>query len=232
MRVTAIIPALNEEGSIGPVVTGLLECGADEVIVVDNDSTDATPNVAHRAGARVVAEHKRGYGSACLAGIGALGETDIVVFADGDGCDDPCDLPALLEPIRGGEADMVIGSRNRGLAERGALPPHSRFGNWLASGLLRLLYGQRVTDLGPFRAVKFEALRSLGMKDTGYGWTVEMQAKAALSGLTVVEVPVHYRKRPAGRSKITGNLKASAMAGCVILRTLFSLRIRARSLGY
>jgi glycosyltransferase involved in cell wall biosynthesis len=225
MRVTAIIPALNEEGSIGAVVSGLLQYGADEVVVVDNGSTDSTAGAAYEAGARVVTEDRRGYGSACLAGIKAIEETDIVVFADGDGCDDPADLPSLLQALKDGTADMVIGSRNRGLAEPGALPPHSRFGNWLASLLLRLLYGQRVTDLGPFRAVKFQALRSLGMKDTGYGWTVEMQAKAALLGLTVAEVPVHYRKRAAGKSKITGNLRASAIAGCVILRTLFSIRV-------
>jgi len=226
MIVIAIIPALNEEKSIGAVVSGLLRHGSDEVIVVDNGSEDSTPDVAREAGARVVAETRRGYGSACLAGIRALGQTDVVVFADGDGCDDPSDLPALIRPILDGTADMVIGSRMSGLAERGALPAHSRFGNWLAGLLLRRMYGQRVTDMGPFRAMEFQSLRSLGMKDTGYGWTAEMQAKAALSGLRVVEIPVHYRRRSTGQSKITGSAAASAAAGWVILRMLFSLRLQ------
>jgi glycosyltransferase involved in cell wall biosynthesis len=226
MIVTAIIPALNEEKSIGAVVSGLLAHGVDEVVVVDNGSTDSTPEAARRAGARVVAEMRKGYGWACLAGIQALGQTEIVVFADGDGCDDPSDLPALIQPIAEGTADMVIGSRMRGLADPGALPAHSRLGNWLAAFLLRRMYGQQVTDMGPFRAVKFQSLRSLGMKDTGYGWTVEMQAKAALLGLRVVEVPVRYRRRSTGQSKITGNLCASAVAGWIILKTLFLIRIQ------
>jgi glycosyltransferase involved in cell wall biosynthesis len=230
LLITAIIPALDEEHSIGNVVSGLLGNGADDVVVVDNGSTDSTPDAARAAGARVVYEARRGYGSACLAGIAALEETDIVVFADGDGCDDPCDLPSLVSPIERGEADMVIGSRLTGRADVGALPIHSRVGNRIAGIMLRLIYGQRATDLGPFRAIRFASLLALEMSDTGFGWTAEMQAKAALAGLRVLEVPVHYRKRSAGKSKITGNIKASILAGWIIIKTLVLTRIRARHL--
>lgn len=228
MKTTAIVPALNEEASIECVIEGLLHRGVHRVIVVDNGSTDNTPSVAKCAGADVVAEPRRGYGSACLAGIRSLEKTDIVVFADGDGCDDPADLPALIEPIVSGSSDLVVGSRLAGSLDDGALPLHSRFGNWLASRILRVIYRQHVSDLGPFRAIRFDALQSLHMSDPGYGWTAEMQAKAAIRGLRVVEVPVHYRKRAAGRSKITGNVSASILAGWVIIRTLLMVKIRYR----
>ena len=226
--VTAVIPVLNEEATIGTVVFGLMYNGAIDVLVVDNGSTDGTVEAATAAGARVVSEPRRGYGSTCLAGIAAVGSADVVVFADGDGCDDPKDLPALIEPIKSGRADMVIGSRLAGRLDPGALPIHSRVGNRIASVMLRLIYGQKASDLGPFRAIRLDSLRSLQMQDTGFGWTAEMQAKAAMLRLRVVEVPVHYRKRTAGQSKITGNIKASFLAGWIIIKTLLLTRLRAR----
>ncbi len=231
MIVKSVVPVLNEEATIGPVVTGLLQYGVDEVIVVDNGSTDGTAAAATAAGARVVVEPRRGYGSACLAGIAAVGTADVVVFADGDGCDDPNDLPALIEPIRSGRADIVIGSRLAGWLDPGALPIHSRIGNRVASVMLRLIYGQRASDLGPFRAVTLESLAAMQMQDIGFGWTAEMQAKAAMLRLRAAEVPVHYRRRAGGRSKITGNIKASLLAGCIITKTLLLTRIRARHLA-
>lgn len=228
--VTAVIPVLNEEATIGSVVSGLMDNGASEVVVVDNGSTDGTVEAATAAGARVVFEPRRGYGSACLAGIAAVDRAGVVVFADGDGCDDPKDLPALIEPIKTGRADMVIGSRLAGRLDPGALPIHSRVGNRIASVMLRLIYGQKASDLGPFRAIRLDSLKVLRMQDTGFGWTAEMQAKAAMLGLRVVEVPVHYRKRAAGQSKITGNMMASIVAGWIIIKTLLLTRIRARHL--
>ena len=219
-RVAVIIPALNEEQAL-PKVLGDIppELNAD-VIVVDNGSTDSTKEVAIEGGARVVVAPERGYGAACLAGIAALQNPDIVVFIDADYSDFPEEMIELIAPIMENRADMVIGSRTAGRREKGALPPHSLFGNWLASRLLFLLYRQRATDLGPFRAIRFEALQKLQMQDRGYGWTVEMQIKAAQQQMRVVEIPVRYRCR-IGKSKITGSLKASIQAGIIILATLF-----------
>ncbi|HIE08695.1 MAG TPA: glycosyltransferase family 2 protein [Armatimonadetes bacterium] len=224
-KVVIVIPALNEEEAIGRVLDDIPRHLVSEVIVVDNGSTDRTPEIAKRKGAKVVFEPKRGYGAACYAGFKAAPtDTDIVVFMDGDYSDHPEELPLILGPILRGEADLVIGSRMRGRRERGALPPHSLFGNWLASSLLRLIYGQKVTDLGPFRAIRYECLKMLGMKDRGFGWTVEMQARAARKGLRVVEVPVSYRRR-IGKSKITGNLLNSIRAGYKILSTIFKVAL-------
>jgi glycosyltransferase involved in cell wall biosynthesis len=226
--VEAIVPALNEEGAIANVVRGLLAEGVARVIVVDNGSSDDTAREAERAGASVVHESRRGYGRACQAGMAALGNAQIVVFADGDGCDDPRDLASLIAPIIRGDAEMCLGSRMTGQADVGAVPWHSRFGNWLCSGLLRVLFHQKVTDLGPFRAIRRDALDSLGMSHPHLGWTAEMQAKAALLNLRVAEAPVRYRRRASGRSKITGSMMASIRAGAVIIGTICRLRIIGR----
>jgi len=220
--VAIIIPALNEEESVGRVIDAVpRELGAD-IIVVDNGSTDRTAEVVREHGARVVRESQRGYGAACLAGIAAVRDAEIIVFLDADFSDDPAMVPHLLEPIRTGQADFVIGSRMIGERETGALPAHSRFGNWLAGLILTHLYGQPTTDLGPFRAIRRETLEGLRMEDRAFGWTMEMQAKAARLGIPTAEVAVPYRKR-IGRSKITGSIKASFQAGTIILATAFRL---------
>ncbi len=216
-RVALIIPALNEEQSLGRVLGSLPAGLYSQVVVVDNGSTDRTAEVARAAGVTVVREPRRGYGSACLRGIAALdAAVEIVVFMDADASDVPTEAEALVEQIATGRADLVIGSRTRGHAEAGSLSPHQRFGNWLATTLIRLLYGHCYTDLGPFRAIQASSLRALAMRDPGYGWTIEMQIKAVKKGLRVVEMPVSYRRR-IGSSKISGNLRASIAAGCKIL---------------
>jgi len=221
-RLAIIIPALDEEQSIGRAIDAIPKHLAPDIVVVDNGSADGTAEVAAAHGARVVTEPHRGYGAACLAGIAALRGADIVAFLDADLSDDPALLPDLIEPIVSGRADFVIGSRMIGPREPGALPAHSRFGNWLAGLILTHLYRQPTTDLGPFRALRREALERLHMADRGFGWTMEMQAKAARLHLPTVEVPVPYRKR-VGRSKITGSLKASIQASVIILATAFRL---------
>jgi rSAM/selenodomain-associated transferase 2/rSAM/selenodomain-associated transferase 1 len=217
--ISVIIPALNEEDSIGKVVSAIPRW-VDEVLVVDNGSTDATSLVATRAGAKVIFEPERGYGSACLAGIGAIQETDIVVFLDGDFSDRPEEMPLLVDPIASGEAEMVIGSRVLGKREPGALTPQAKFGNRLACALIRLFWNVEHTDLGPFRAISRSALERLRMRDPDYGWTVEMQIRAAAEGLRVIEAPVSYRKR-IGRSKISGTVRGVVGAGAKILFTIF-----------
>lgn len=211
-----IIPALDEEAIIGSVVASFVR-RVDRVIVVDNGSRDATAARAREAGALVVHEPRRGYGSACLAGIKAAGACEVIAFADGDGACDPDDLPALLAALKG--ADLVIGSRTK-KAERGALTPPQLFGNMLVVALFRGIYGVRATDLGPYRAIRREALDRLGMEDTTYGWTIEMQIKAAKKGLRVVEVDVGHRVRQAGKSKISGTVRGVFGAGRVIIGTL------------
>ena len=221
-----LIPAHNEGRSIG-LVLGEIPAGlAQEVVVVDNASTDDTAAAARAAGATVVAEPRPGYGQACLAGLAYYAAQptgrapEIIVFLDGDHSDFPEELPALLAPILRGEAELVIGSRALGQRERGALLPQQRFGNWLAARLLRLRYGGTTTDLGPFRAIRADALARLGMADTNYGWTVEMQVKAARLGVRVVEVPVRYRRR-IGVSKVSGTVRGTLGAGYKILWTIF-----------
>ncbi len=221
-RFALIIPALNEEAAIGPTLDGLQGVPVSQLIVVDNGSTDRTAEVARTHGAQVVSEPRRGYGSACLAGMAALApDITVVAFMDGDGSDDPADLPRLLEPIARGEADMALGSRVLGERESGALTPQQRFGNALATLLLRIFHGARYTDLGPFRAIRRDALERLGMSDTSFGWTIEMQIKATRQGLRVLEIPVRYRKRRAGQSKISGTLRGTISAGSKIIWTIF-----------
>lgn len=217
-----IIPALNEEASIGKVLSDLPAEWVREVVVADNGSTDATAEVARKGGATVLREPARGYGNACLRALAYIRgrPPDIVVFLDGDYSDYPEELPRVLRPILEGKADLVIGSRVLGQSQPGALLPQARFGNWLATRLIRLLYGVSYTDLGPFRAVRFRALEQMGMRDRDFGWTVEMQVKAARLGLRIVEVPVRYRRR-IGVSKVTGTVRGTIGAGYKILYTIF-----------
>lgn len=217
-----VIPALNEERSLPLVLAGLPRPPVRRVVVADNGSSDATARVAREGGAEVVDAVRRGYGSACLAALDHVrrtGPPDIVVFVDADWSDHPEELPRLIAPILAGEADLVIGSRILGSREPGALLPQARAGNLIACGLIRLLYGHRFTDLGPFRAVRWDALERLGMSDPNFGWTAEMQVKALRKGLRCAEVPVSYRRR-VGVSKITGTVTGTVRAGYKILWTV------------
>jgi len=221
-RVFAVIPALNEEAVIGQVVRNLPRDLLDQIIVVDNGSTDDTATVAWEAGAVVVTEPERGYGAACAAGVALarrLGAT-VIVLLDGDASDVPSDLYAILAPVLAGDADFVMGSRARGAVERGALTPQQRFGNRLAARILRR-YGLAITDLGPFRAIRADALAALDMRERTYGWSTEMLVKAARAGLRVHEVPVSYRKRAGGKSKVGGTIHGSIKAAVVILQTAY-----------
>ncbi|MBI1387729.1 MAG: glycosyltransferase [bacterium] len=229
MRVDVVIPAYNEERSIARVIEAIPHDSISRVIVVDNASTDATARLAKEAGAVVVSKPRRGYGGACLRGIEEAGKADVIVFLDGDFSDDPSRLPDLIAPIKRGEADLVIGSRILGDADPGALPPHARFGNQLACFLIRGMYGYRFTDLGPFRAIRTEALRRLNMTDRDYGWTVEMQVRAAIMGIRCMEIPVPYKIR-VGRSKISGTFSGSVKASVKILWTVFALWFRRNSI--
>jgi glycosyltransferase involved in cell wall biosynthesis len=219
MRVTAIIPALDEEGAIGKTVARLDRTLIHEIIVVDNGSRDRTAERATAAGARVVSEPHRGYGSACLAGVRAAGPTDILVFLDGDGSDVPEDLHHVLGPVRRGEADLVLGSRTLGEREPGSLASHQLWGNRVVLGLVRLLTGARLTDIGPFRAIRSDAMARLDMCHPTYGWPVEMVVKAVRRGLRIAEVPVRTRRR-IGRSKVAGTLRGSLLAGYHLIATV------------
>jgi glycosyltransferase involved in cell wall biosynthesis len=192
-----------------------------QVVVADNGSTDETARLAREAGARVVSIPERGYGAACLAVLDEAPDDVVLVYMQADGSEDAREAEALVAPIFRGEADVVIGSRVMGVAAQGALRPHQVFGNWLATTLLRVFWGQKATDLGPFRAVRAGVLREIGMADRDYGWTVEMQVKAAQRGLRVVEVPVSYGLRQAGEEKVSGNWRASLRAGMKILLVIF-----------
>jgi glycosyltransferase involved in cell wall biosynthesis len=226
MRIVVIIPALDEERSLPSVLAEIPRPFASEVVVVDNGSRDRTAEVARAAGATVLAEPRAGYGQACLTGIAYLAKEppDVVVFVDGDYSDRACEMTALVGPILEGRADFVVGSRVLGQREPGALAPHARWGNWLATRMLHLLYGYRFTDLGPFRAIRYQTLLALDLQDRDYGWTAEMQAKAARSGVRAVEVPVSYHRR-IGRSKITGTVKGTVLAGYKILTTILRVRV-------
>ncbi len=222
MKVSVIIPVLNEEGAIANVINDIPKSLVQEIIVVDNGCTDRTAEIARKHGAKVVREPQRGYGSACLAGIAAIQTADIVVFLDGDYSDDPTEMPSLVQPIQEGHAEFVIGTRIP--SEKGALLPQARFGNKFATFLMRIFFGVRYTDLGPFRAIRYEQLQALDMQDKNFGWTIEMQLKAAKMGMNLREVPVSYRKR-IGTSKISGTFLGSLKAGVKILATLFRYRI-------
>ncbi len=220
-KVAIVIPALNEEAAIRQLLTELPRDFANWTIVVDNGSTDGTAPVAQAAGVIVASEPTRGYGQACLKGFKAaysLG-AEIVVFMDGDGSDDPADLPLMLEPVREGIADMTIGSRVSKRSERRAIPPQARVGNWLVSRMIHILYGARLHDIGSFRVIRCATLDTLGMREMTFGWPVEMLIKMARARYRIVELPIHYRRRSHGRSKVAGSIAGSIKAAYYMLRT-------------
>lgn len=225
MRVSVVIPTQNEAQAIGNVLADLPADLVTEVIVVDSNSSDGTPDIAASAGARVLRELRRGYGRACLTGLFAAISPDIVVFLDGDYSDRPDELPLLLAPIIEGRADIVLGSRLAKQNVRGALPWHSVLGNRLAAAMIRVLYGLRLTDLGPFRAARADVLRDLSLQEDTYGWAVEMIVRGARRGLQIVEVPVSYYPR-IGKSKISGTLRGTIGAAWFILSRIVLYRFR------
>lgn len=226
--IRVIIPAFNEAESIAMVIAEIPPI-VSEIIVVSNRSTDNTVEQAGKAGATVLSEERQGYGYACLKGINYLRaqskKPDIVVFMDGDYSDYPEELSKLVNPIINGNADLVIGARSRELREAGSMTPQQLFGNWLATGLMRLLFRAEYTDLGPFRAIRYDKLLSLEMEDKTYGWTVEMQLKALRKNLTYTEVPVRYKRR-IGISKVSGTIKGSIFAGIKILGWIFKYSLK------
>jgi len=230
MRVSVIIPTRNEALSIGRVLADLPMDLVSEVIVVDSNSTDDTREIAARMGARVVPEPRRGYGRACLTGIAAASAPDVVVFLDGDYSDRPAELPLLLAPIAEGRADIALGSRLAGPRTPGALPWHSAFGNQLAAFLISKLFGQRITDLGPFRAARAEVICALALEEDTYGWAVEMILKGAVQGFRIVEVPVSYHPR-IGKSKISGTVTGTLGAAWFILSRIVRYYFRRRRVG-
>ena len=224
--IDVLIPAWNEEEALPLVIADIPKSWVRHIIICDNGSTDSSAAVAKAAGAIVVTENKRGYGSACLAGmrylrdLPASEQPDMVVFLDGDYADYPVDLAEVAGPIIDNDMDMVIGSRRLGNLAPGAMTIPQRFGNWLAPLMIRVLFGYSFTDLGPFRAIRWKSLLALDMKDPNYGWTVEMQVKAAKHQMRCTEVPVRYRKRAAGKSKVSGTIKGSVLAGWKIITTI------------
>jgi glycosyltransferase involved in cell wall biosynthesis len=221
MKVSLIIPALNEVESIAQVLAAVPRQHISEILVVDGGSTDGTVAVARQNGARVIHEGRRGYGRACATGV-AETQGEVIAFMDADGADNPGHLPKLVEPIRAGQAELVLGSRLAGKLEAGAMPWHQRLGNQLSAALIRHLYHLPVTDLSPFRAVLRKGLLELKMGEMTYGWPTEMITKAARQGWRIIEVPVVYRRRLGGRSKISGTLKGSVLATYAILRTIWT----------
>ena len=230
MRVSVVIPTHNEAQSIGLVLADLPADMVTEFLVVDSNSTDGTPEIAAKMGARVLHEPRRGYGRACLTGLAGASRPDVVVFLDGDYSDRPAELPLLLAPIIEGRADITLGSRLGGKSNPGALPWHQAFGNRLAAGLIRLLYGVKVSDLGPFRAGRADVLRDLALEETTYGWAVEMIVKGAIAGFRIVEVPVSYHPR-IGKSKISGTVKGTLGAAWFILSRIVRYSFQRRRAG-
>ena len=227
--ISVIIAALNEEAAIADVVASVPREIASEIIVVDNGSEDRTAEKAHSAGARVITEKRRGYGSAFRAGLKALSpDCEIVVFLDGDGSDFPQQMGALIQPIRDGTHDFVLGSRILGRREQGSMNFHQVLAGYLIGFLVGILYGVHYTDMGPFRAIRRDALESLAMREETYGWPLEMQMRAARVGLRILEVPIDYRRRTGGSSKISGTLKGSFLAATRILLTLSRIAIERR----
>jgi glycosyltransferase involved in cell wall biosynthesis len=227
--VTVIIPCLNEEEAIGPVVREVLAQGVAEVIVVDNGSTDRTAAVAREAGARVVPQPERGYGRACATGAAAAGQGGtILCFMDGDGSDVPGFIEAVTGPVASGHADFVMGSRLRGNREPGSLTPQQQLAGRLAGTLLRTTYGVRFTDMSPLRAIRADRLAALGMREMTYGWNLEMQMRAAAAGLRCLEIPVDHRCRQGGVSKVSGNLAAGVSAAWKITTTFLRLALTLR----
>jgi glycosyltransferase involved in cell wall biosynthesis len=224
-KIDVLIPAYNEEATIGKVVKEFSQNFIRKIVVVDNASRDKTAEIASKNGATTVFQPQKGYGSACLAGIEFLKNEaeppEILVFVDADGSDDPEDLAKILAPILENRADFVIGSRMLGEREKGSMTFPQKFGNWLAPALIKWFWGVKFTDLGPFRAIRFESLLLLKMEDKDFGWTVEMQIKAAKSGLQSLEVPVRYRKRAGGKSKVSGTIRGTFLASKKIIWTIF-----------
>ena len=230
MRVSVIIPTRNEVRAIGRVLADLPSNLVTEVIVVDSNSTDGTLDVARKMGARVIHEPRRGYGRACLTGLASTEHPDVVVFLDGDYSDRPSELPMLLAPIVEGRADITLGSRLSGKSNANALPWHQSFGNRLAAGLIRLLYGVKVSDLGPFRAGRADVLRALALEEATYGWAVEMILKGAIAGFRIVEVSVSYHPR-IGQSKISGTVRGTVGAAWFTLSRIVRYYFRCRRAG-
>jgi len=230
VRVSVIIPTHNEAQAIGRVLADLPSNLVNEVIVVDSNSADGTPDLARSMGAQVIQEPRRGYGRACLTGLANTQNPDVVVFLDGDYSDRPSELPMILAPIIEGRADITLGSRLGGKSNPGALPWHQSFGNRLAAGLISLLYGVQISDLGPFRAARADVLHDLALEEATYGWAVEMIVKGAIAGFRIVEVPVSYYPR-IGKSKIGGTVKGTVGATWFILSRIVRYYFRRRRAG-
>ncbi len=227
-RVAVVIPTLDEEAAIAGVIAAIPPGTVDDIIVADSASTDRTVERARAAGARVVSESRRGYGRACRAGAEAAGDCDIIVFLDGDGSDCPELIPLLVEPIAEGRADFVIGSRTRGAREPNSMSAHQILAGYAIGGALRLLYGVSYSDMGPFRAIGRDALMRLDMRETSYGWNLEMQMRAARMGLRIIELPVAHRRRAGGVSKVSGSLGGTLKASWRIALTFLRIALETR----